>query len=150
MWLLCIWKYNCGAEYYFTCKAFLYAVPGKFKGGETTPFMKVMYSFFNCSVSGFPGSKLIICLAIKLKVNCKNKISQNVQKNKLFSRVVPIEKIFWTHWTSKTKRISDKQIYNTTRINMHEFPIRKNDSLNSFIYRIIILTTYIHFEKSKI
>nr|GMC59909.1 hypothetical protein Iba_chr02bCG5800 [Ipomoea batatas] len=48
------------------CRAFLYAVPGKFNGAETTPFMKVIYSFFSFSVSRFPGSKLIICSAMKL------------------------------------------------------------------------------------
>jgi len=62
LWLIKVWL--------LTFKAFLYGVPGKFSGAETTPFMKVTYSFFSCSVSGFPGSKLIICFAIKLKVNC--------------------------------------------------------------------------------
>lgn len=56
-----------------TLRARLYGVPGRFSGGEITPFMKVTYSFFNISVSNFHGSKLMICFAIKLKVNYKNK-----------------------------------------------------------------------------
>ncbi len=66
LWIIVHW----GQNKIVTCKAFLYAVPGKFKGADTTPFMKVTYSFFSCSVSGTPGSMLMICFAIKLKVNC--------------------------------------------------------------------------------
>lgn len=58
-----------------TFKARLYGVPGRFSGGEITPFMKVTYSFFNISVSNFHGSKLMMCFAIKLKVNCKNELN---------------------------------------------------------------------------
>lgn len=68
-----------------TCKAFLYGVPGKFKGADTTPFMKVTYSFLSCSASGSPGSRLMICFAIILKVNCeirRNNQLQNSQKYK--------------------------------------------------------------------
>jgi hypothetical protein len=56
-------------------------VPGKLRGAETTPFMKVIYSNRNFSVSASSGSILIIFFAIRLNVNyAKN----NNKKNKEF------------------------------------------------------------------
>ncbi|KAJ0445326.1 hypothetical protein HanIR_Chr16g0841661 [Helianthus annuus] len=67
--------------------------------------MKVTYSFFKRSVSGSPGSKLMICFAIRLKVNCEKRtydhtrVSISMNKNLLvfntiFIRYLTLTKYF--------------------------------------------------------
>lgn len=68
--VLCHKKWN-ALQIANTWMAFRYAVPGKLRGREITPFMNAMYRKRSSSVSGSPGFMLSMFFTIKLNVICR-------------------------------------------------------------------------------